>query len=115
MHPGECSSPQPFEDVSDDTCSVFSDMFDINVAKHDISVDDSPSRPKWAEKIVQVAGELASNPHQPRKTRSQTSKASFASDSALVEHCYMLVGSDPQTYQQACNDPIWKSSMEDEI
>ena len=27
----------------------------------------------------------------------------------------MLVGSDPQTYQQACDDPRWKSTMEDEF
>ena len=28
---GECSSPQPFEYVIDDTCSVFSDIYDINI------------------------------------------------------------------------------------
>ena len=72
----------------------------------DIVVDDSPSRPKWDEKIIQAAGELAGNPQEPRNTRSQTSNASFASDSALAEHCYMLIGSDPQRYQQDCNDPI---------
>ena len=27
----------------------------------------------------------------------------------------MLVGYDTQTYQQACNDPRWKSAMEDEF
>ena len=74
----------------------FYDNSDMNVAEDDISVDDSPSRPKWAEKIVQAAGELAGNPQEPRKTRSQTSKASFASDSVLDEHCYMLIISEPQ-------------------
>ena len=98
LAPGECSSPQPFEDVSDDECSVFSDISDKNVAEDDIVVYESPSRPNWAEKIVQAARELAGNPHEPRKTRSQTSKASFASDSALAKHCYMIFGSYPQTY-----------------
>ena len=37
--PGECSSPQPFKDVSDDTCSVFSDMSHINMDEDDIIVD----------------------------------------------------------------------------
>ena len=74
-------------------------MSDINMVEYYISIYDSPSRSKWAEKIIQAAGELAGNPHEPRTTRSQTSKASFASDSALVEHCYMLTGSDPWTYQ----------------
>ena len=81
--------------------------------EYDIFVDDSPSRPKWAEKIIQAAGELAGNPHEPRKTRSQTSSASFASDSAIDEHHYMLIGYDPNTYHQYFNDPIWKSAMEE--
>ena len=87
----------------------------INVFEDEIYVYESPSRTKWAEKIVQAARELAGNPQVPRKTRSQTSKASFASDSALAEHCYMLISSDPQAYQQACTDPRWKLAMEDEL
>ena len=67
----------------------------MNVAEDDISVYDSPSRPKWAEKIVREVGESASNSQEPRRTRSQTTKASFASDSALAEHCYMLIISNP--------------------
>ena len=83
----------------------------MNVDEDYISVYDSPLRPNLDEKIIQVVGELVGNPHEPRKTRSQTSNASFESDSALAEHCYMLIGSDPQTYQQACNDPRWKTTM----
>ena len=90
----------------------FSDISDTNVSKNDIFVYDSPSRPKWAEKIIQAAGELARNPHEPRKTRSQTSNASFASDSAFDEQCYMMIGYNPQTYQKYCNYLIWKTSME---
>ena len=112
---GDCSSPRPFEDVSNDKCSIFSDNSEMNVAEDDIYLYDSPYRPKWAETIVQAARELAGNPQEPRKTRSQTSKASFASDSALAEHCYMLISSEPQTYQQYCTDLRWKSAMEDEL
>ena len=36
---GDCSSPQPFEDVSDYTCSVFSDNSDINIS--DMSEDQN--------------------------------------------------------------------------
>ena len=46
---GECSSPQPFEDVSDDEFSILSDIYDKNVSEDHISVYDSPYRPKWAE------------------------------------------------------------------
>ena len=61
----------------------------------DIVVDESPSRPKWVEKIIQAAGELAGNPQEPRKTRSQSNNASYASESALTEKCYMMIRSDP--------------------
>ena len=43
LAPGECSSPQQFDDVSDDSCSVFS-----NISDNNMDVDESPSRPKWA-------------------------------------------------------------------
>ena len=56
LAPGECSSPQPFEDVSDDECYIFSDISDKNVSEYDIYVYDSPSRPKWAEKLYKQLG-----------------------------------------------------------
>ena len=46
LAPMDRSSPQPFEDVSDDTCSIFSDNSDMNVSEDDIYIYDSPSRPK---------------------------------------------------------------------
>ena len=71
------------------------DYMDID----EISVYVSPSRPKWAEKIIQVAGELAGNPLELRKTRSQIHNASYASESDIAEHCYMMIGYDPHSYQ----------------
>ena len=67
--------------------------------------------PIGLKKFVQAAGELAGNPHEPRKTRSQTSRDLFASNSTLAEHYYMLIGFGPQIYLHYCNDPIWKSAM----
>ena len=52
-------------------------MSDKNMDEDDISSYYSPSRTKWAEKILQDAGELVGNPQEPRKTRSQTSNASL--------------------------------------
>ena len=60
-----------------------------------MAVYESPSRPKWAEKTIQAVGELTGNPQEPRKTRSQSNNASFASEISLDEHCYMLIVSDP--------------------
>ena len=92
--PGECSSPQHHDDVSNYSSSDFSDNSDNDMAEYEIVVYDSPSRPKWAEKIIQVAGELVGNSLEPRKTRSQICNASYASKNALAEHCYMIIGSD---------------------
>ena len=58
---------------------------------------------------------MAGNPHKPRKTKSQTSNASFESDSALVEHCYMLIRYNPHTYHKYCNDPRWKTTIKEEF
>ena len=95
LAPGECSSPQHIDEVSDDLCSVFSDISDNGMVVDDIVLDESPSRLKWAEKIIQAVGELASNPQEPRKTTSQSNNASYASESALAENCYMMIVSDP--------------------
>ena len=35
-----------------------------------IANPNSPTRPKWAENTIHVAGELAGNPSDPRRTRS---------------------------------------------
>ena len=95
LAPRECSSPQLFDDVSDDSCYIFYDIPDNNMYEDDFFVYESPSSPKWAEKIIQVVGGLDGNPQESRKTRYQTSNASFASDSALDENYYMLIGYDP--------------------
>ena len=74
----------------------------------EISVDYSPSRPKWHEKSIQVVEDLAGNPLDRRKTRSQFHNASYASEIYLAEHCYIMIGSDPQSYQEYFHDPMWK-------
>ena len=42
LAPGECSSPQQFDDVSDDSCSIFSDINKYDMDLYDISVYESP-------------------------------------------------------------------------
>ena len=98
LAPGECYSPQHLDEVSDDSSSIFFNNYYNDMAVNEIFVDDSPSRTKWDEKIIQAVGELVGNPQEPRKTRSQTSNASFASDSDFSEHCYMMIGYYTQTY-----------------
>ena len=62
LAPGECSSHQKFDDVSDDSCSIFSNIPEDDMGVYEISVYESPSRPKRDENIIKFAGELDGNP-----------------------------------------------------
>ena len=72
-----------------------SDMSDND----DLIVDpDSPTIPKWAANTIHAAGELAGNPSDPRRTRSQFESALCMKDPLFAKKCYLMVESDPQTY-----------------
>ena len=92
---GECSHSPLHDDVSDDYFFDFSDS-DIDDDVDDMHSDhDSPIRPKWAEKTIQVAGDLVGDPLDSRKTRSEFHNAFSTCELNLSERCYMMVGFDP--------------------
>ena len=78
----ESPSPQPLI-VSEETNEFdYYDMYD----NYDLIADpDSPTRPKWAENTIHVAGELARNPSDPRRTKSQFESALCMKDPLFVE------------------------------
>ena len=78
-----------------------------------IADPDSPTRPKWTASNIHAAGELAGNPSDPRKTRSQFESALCMKDPLFAEKCYLMVESDPQTCEYASHDPIWKTYMKE--
>ena len=51
LAPGECSSPQHLDEVSDDSCSVFSNNSDIDMDVDDIAIYESPSKPLDSYKL----------------------------------------------------------------
>ena len=68
---GECSHPPLHDDVSDESLYNFY-RYDIDDYFYDMnSYHDSPIHPKWADKTIEVAGDLAGHPLDSRKTRSQ--------------------------------------------
>ena len=86
------SPPEPLNVSEEIVEHVDSDMYDND----DFIVDpNSPTRPKWAAKTVHAAGELAGNPNNPRRTRSQFESALYMKDPMFVEKCYMIIESDP--------------------
>ena len=78
----------------------------------DLIVDpNSPTRPKWVAKTIHAAGELAGNPNDTRRTRSEFESALCVKDPLFADKCYLIVESDPQTYEYVSYDPIWKTTM----
>ena len=69
MEVGEASSPPEPQEVSKEffehADSDFSDVYDF------IAEPNNPTRKKWAAKTLHAAGELAGDPNDPRRTRSQ--------------------------------------------
>ena len=80
-----------------------------------IADPDIRTRPKWAAKTIHAAGELAGNPSDPRRTRSQFESAMCMKDPLFVEKSYMMVESYPHTYEYAAHDPRWKTAMKEDI
>ena len=64
--------------------------------KDDLIADpNSPTILKLAANTIHAAGELARNPNDPRRTRSQFESALCTKDPLFTEKCYMMVESDP--------------------
>ena len=97
MEVGEASSPPDPLKVSEEIVEhADSDMSDSDEF---IADPNSPTRPKWAAKTIHATGELVGNPNDPRRTRSQFESALCMKDPMFAEKCYLIVESDPQTYE----------------
>ena len=96
----ECFSPQHQDGASDDSIFDISDIYDSEMDEDDFSEHDAASRPKCADKTIEAVGDLAGNPLDPRKIRSQFHNAYFASEVSLDENCYMIIICNPYSYQE---------------
>ena len=70
---------------------------DSDMSDNDDLITDPniPTRPKWAAKTIHAAGELAGNPNDPRRTRSQFESALCMKDPMFVEKFYLMIESYP--------------------
>ena len=126
---GIISHPFPFAD--DDLLNNVSDSKyeDQDDHEHDIDIESQeyPNRDpnsipnqrlKWAQNLIEAIGNVAGDPYDRRRTRSQYHNEHVAlshTDPLLSERCFMMTGFDPQSYKEAFHDPIWKASMDDEF
>ena len=104
---GESSSPPEPLNVSKET----NEFDDSDMSDNDdlIAYSDSPARSKLAVNTIHASGELAGNPSDPRRTRSQFESALSVKDPLFAEKFYLMVKSDPQTYEDAAHDPRWQT------
>ena len=63
-----------------------------------------PTRPKWASNPIHAAGELARNPNDTRRTRFQFESTLCAKDPLFDEKCYLMIYSDPWTYEDVAHE-----------
>ena len=73
---------------------------------------DSPIHPKWDEKTIQSVGDLAGDPLNTRKNRSQFHNELSTCELNISERCFIMVIYDPYAYQEASIDQIWKNTMQ---
>ena len=106
---GESSSPPDPLIVSGDT----NEFADSDMSNNDDFISDPNSHtiPKWEENTIHAAGELAGNPSDTRRTRSQFESALCMKDPLFDKKCYLMVESYPHTYEYASHYPICKTSM----
>ena len=62
------------------------------------SYHDSTIHPKWVEKTSEEVGDLAGDPLDSRKTRSQFHNAYSTCELNISDGFFIMVGYNPQTY-----------------
>ena len=88
---GESSSPPQPLIVSEET-NEFADS--IMSSSDELFVDPNiPIIPKWEERTIHVARELARNPSDTRRTRSQFESALCVKDPPFAKKFYLMVES----------------------
>ena len=93
---GESYSPPDPLIVSGET----NEFVDSDMSDNDDFIADPniPTRPKWEENTIHAAEELAGNPNDTRRTRSQFESALCVKDPLFHDKWYLMVKSDPNTY-----------------
>ena len=64
-----------------------------------IAHPNRPTRPKWATQTIQAVGELAGNPRDSMRTRSQFKSALSIRDPVFDDNCFLMIESYPKKYE----------------
>ena len=99
---GESSSPLEPLIVSEEN----NEFADYDMSDNDDLIVDTNSTtiPKWSSRTIHAARELAGNPNDTRRTRSQLESALSIKDPFFAEKCYIIIELHPHTYEDAAHD-----------
>ena len=69
------------------------EFYDSDMSDNDDLIADAniPKRPKWAAMTIHASGELAGNPSDTRRTRSQFENVLYVKDPLFPEKFYLMV------------------------
>ena len=85
--------------VSEEDDNFF--YYDISDNDDLIAYPNKPKRKKGAKNTIHAAKELAGNPSDPRRTRSQLESALSVKDPFFADKCYRMMEYHTQTYEEA--------------
>ena len=116
---GIISHPFPFAD--DDVLTNVSDLEYEDDDEHNLDIENEPQvdpdpypthapnkRPKWAQKLIEAVGNSDGDPYDIGRTRSQYHDENLAlnnSNPLILKRCFMMMGSDPQSYTEDFHVP----------
>ena len=93
------------------------EFYDSDISANDdlIEYTKKPMSLKWETYTIQLAGELTRNPRDSRRTRSHLESAVSVKDIFFVDKYFIMHESDPNTYEDACEDPKCQTTMKEEF
>ena len=108
--------------ISDSDSEEEDDQHDFDIeftSQRDLYLDPastSSQQPKWAQWLIKVVGDVDGDPDDKRRKKTQYQKENVALshiDPLLPDRFFMMLGSYPQTFKEACHDPRWQETMDE--
>jgi hypothetical protein len=107
---------------SDATYSNTDSKYFVHVDEQVVQPNEEPASelqqmPKWARSTLQEARNLAGDPLDSRRNRSQhvdPSHVLSTYEPAMSMYFYMVQSFDPHTYNEVVGNPLWEAAMQEE-
>ena len=114
------SNPDHSDSDSEEDSSQYDPDIELTTQR-DLDLDPASTsfqQPKWAKQIIKAAGDGAGGPYDKRRTRSQYQKESVTLSHTyplLAKRCFMMLGSDSQSFNEYFHDNRWQEAMDEDF